>query len=249
MAQSIPREVLDRARRNAPLDQQSAPRFGTMAWRSQTIAGSIAANQPFFINGFFAIGDNSFGQLGLGAAQPFYSNLVLLPGAWDSVHCGWYSTIASSNNQHYFAGGNRGSGGAYNVTSFALISANITDPVAGAERIYALSGNNMVYSGLVSRNFNNFILFQTFSTVAIDVLSSYNSIFLPSSVSFDQVLTVNSQVVIRSGNTLYTSTTASASESLAWTAWPTNSAYALSGTWSEAVAGFRHAFAKHTNGT
>jgi hypothetical protein len=48
MAQSVPREVLDRARRNAPPDQQQPPRFGTFAWRAQSVAGSssVTATEP-----------------------------------------------------------------------------------------------------------------------------------------------------------------------------------------------------------
>lgn len=43
MAQSVPREVLERALRNQPLSEQKGPKFGSFAWRSQSLASNGAA--------------------------------------------------------------------------------------------------------------------------------------------------------------------------------------------------------------
>ncbi len=42
MAQSVPREVLERALRNQPISEQHGPRFGTFAWRTLSINSSTA---------------------------------------------------------------------------------------------------------------------------------------------------------------------------------------------------------------
>jgi hypothetical protein len=37
MASSVPREVLERALRNLPQPDQKGPKFGTFAWKAQSI--------------------------------------------------------------------------------------------------------------------------------------------------------------------------------------------------------------------
>jgi hypothetical protein len=45
MAISVPRQVLERALRNAPLSEQKGPRFGTFAWRSQSYSSTSSTAQ------------------------------------------------------------------------------------------------------------------------------------------------------------------------------------------------------------
>jgi hypothetical protein len=48
MATSVPREVLQRALRNQPQPNQKGPKFGTFAWRAQSItsSGNITTVEP-----------------------------------------------------------------------------------------------------------------------------------------------------------------------------------------------------------